>query len=782
MVKRIFFFSFLLCISFLGFAQQKTIIGKVLEKNSKTPIEFVNIIAKKVQDGSALAGTTTKVNGGFVLTYTGEADRIEVSFIGFETRSINISNEKNKIDLGTIYLSEASNELAAIELQGERSKTEFKLDKRVFHVGKDIGSTGASALEVLNNVPSVTVNVEGQISLRGSQGVQILINGKPSVLASEEGSALGSITSDMIEKIEVVTNPSAKHEASGTSGIINVVLKKNEKKGLNGSVTLNTGIPNNHSIGLSLNHRSEKVNLFSQLGYGHRTFPRETTISNKSDQSSLNTDGESDKNETFFNAILGMDYHINSSTVVTLSGHYAFEDELENALYRYTQKTNLETNIWERKEKTTATNPKWQYELQFKKDFEKKDHNLTFSALGSSFSKEKSSTFNNQRNAGSILLSDQKISTDFGENEYTFTIDYTLPIKETMKLEVGSHYRLNFVSNDYSVQQLINNQWQIDTNFSNIFDFNQKVLGAYTTFSYEKNKWGVKGGLRLENTDVDAELINTKEKNKQIYTNLFPSFHTSYKVSDALSFQAGYSRRIYRPSLWSLNPFTSFRNDFAVRTGNPNLKPEFSNSYEVTSIIHHNDGSLNVGVFQRNTDQVIDNIVEVNGNRTISKPENIGTRLTRGAEINWKYTPKEWLSINTDFNWSWFNRKGQLNNTEIDFSAQQWSTRITGQISLPKQFKVEITGNYRSKYKSIQGEVGDNIFMNLGIRKKLLKGRLNTNLSIRDVFASRISQVNINQGSFTQFSESQRGRFIVLGVSYGFGKGDAMEFSGHKRF
>jgi len=260
------------CLSISLFAQPKGIqvIGKVVAGNNQ-PVEFATIMIADKTSGTPIAGTTTDENGDFQVMSRSPDFYIEITFIGYAPKKITdfaISNRK--VNLGTISLSEDSEMLEEVEVRAERSQTEFKLDKRVFNVGKDLSTTGASALEVLNNVPSVNVNIEGQISLRGSQGVQILINGKPSVIASD--GALGTITADMIQSVEVITNPSAKYEAEGTSGIINIILKKEERKGINGSFTINTGIPHNHSFGLSLNRRTEKFNLFSQVGVGYSRY------------------------------------------------------------------------------------------------------------------------------------------------------------------------------------------------------------------------------------------------------------------------------------------------------------------------------------------------------------------------------------------------------------------------------------------------------------------------------------------------------------------------------
>ncbi len=777
---------FLGCIA--ANAQEKIITGKIIENGNNLPVEFATVLIGDNTTQKPITGTTTNEKGEFIIKTTATNFYVEVSFIGFITQKISdLTPEGNHIDLGTITLSEDAGQLNEVVVQAERSTTVFKLDKRVFNVGADLSSTGASALEVLNNVPSVNVNIEGEISLRGSTGVQILINGKPSVLASEEGNALGSITADMIEKIEVITNPSAKYDASGTSGILNIVLKKSEKKGLNGSVTLNTGVPNNHSIGVSLNRRTEKFNLFSQIGYGRRTMPRESEITSldRSTNTTLTTIGDDEKNENFFNLVLGTDYHINSFNVITLSGHYAIEDEKEIAdqNYSFLDDTQTVTDAWNRREHTTATNPKWEYELQYKKDFkDHEEHSLLFSALGTSFSKDKTSNFINTTTVGSSPNSIQEARTNFAQNEYTFKLDYTHPFSERYIIEAGAQYVIDDVSNDYEVRDFINNVWEVDTDFSNIFDYNQGVLGVYGTFAYEDEKWGIKGGLRLEDTGLKTKLVNTNESNDQNYTNLFPSLHTSYKLSDDFSLQAGYSRRIYRPNLWSLNPFNSFRDNFNIFTGNPNLQPEFTDSFEITSI-HKFDGvSLNFGVYHRRTDDVIERITTFENNVSISRPENIGTNNATGIELNAKYSPAQWVTFTTDFNYNTFKRQGQFEMTIFDFTGDRWTSRLTGKFKLPASFTVEATGNYRSKYKNVQSEISDNIFMNLGVRKKMMKGRLNANLSIRDLFASRRNQSVTDQPDFYRTSDSQRGRFVTFGLSFGFGKGEAMEFSGQKRF
>jgi outer membrane receptor protein involved in Fe transport len=498
----------------------------------------------------------------------------------------------------------------------------------------------------------------------------------------------------------------------------------------------------------------------------------------------LNSSGGSDKSEEFFNVILGMDFHINKLNVLTLSGHYAFENEIEHSDQNYSYKNGETiTDNWLRNELTTATNPKWEYELQYKKDFKgNKDQNLLFSALGRSFSKDKKSIFENITSLGSNPNSLQKTHADFKQAEYTFKLDYVHPFSKKYTLETGAQYVVNDMSNDYSISNFTSNIWVNNPNFTNVFNYNQGVLGVYSTGAYENKKWGVKLGLRLENTDLKTELENTNEINKRSYTNLFPSAHTSYKVSDKFSLQAGYSKRIFRPRLWSLNPFSSFRDNFNISTGNPDLNPEYTNSFEITSIYRLKKMSLNFGIYHRLTKDVVERVITFENNVSTSIPQNIGTNNATGIEFNTKYSPKNWVSINVDVNFNIYKREGEFGQTSFDFTGQRWSAKAIGKFKLPAKFSLEVTGDYRSEYKTVQQTISDNLFMNIGLRKKILKGKLTTSLSVRDVFASRKRESIADQINFYRTASSIRGRFITLGLSFGFGKGEAMEFSGQKHF
>ncbi len=783
------FLLLLLFFTIGAWAQDEEILvsGSLIEAETGQPIPYATVVLKDINSNATIKGAITNDQGRFQLNSSTKDFYVEISFMGFETIQLRDFKVKgNKVTLGIIKLFQDSQMLDEVVVRGEVSKTEFKLDKRVFNVGKDLSSTGASALEVLNNVPSVNVNIEGDISLRGSGGVQILINGKPSVLADESSNALGTITADMIESIEVITNPSAKYEASGTSGILNIILKKEEKRGWNGSVSINTGVPDNHSIGGSLNRRTEKFNLFTQFGAGYRSLPRDNEAINRNliNNEVIFSEGESFRNETFFNITLGTDYHLNQYNVFTLSGNFAYEieDQPSETNFRFFDTNNTLVSRWQRDETTDATNPKWQYEFNWKKQFKNnEDHTFQLSALGSFFGKDQSSLFTDTTLEGENVDNNQQTATNFQQADYTFKADYTNPLTKEYTLETGVQYVMNDVGNDFEVRDLIAGEFVINENLTNDFEWNQKVLGIYATGAYENDTWGIKVGVRVENTDLQTLLANTDEGNSQNFTNLFPSLHTSYTFSEKFSLQAGYSKRIFRPRLWDLNPFFNIRNNFNIRAGNPELQPEFTNSYELTSIYKIGKASMSSSLYHRYTTDVVERVSTFVDNVNFTTPENIGTNSSIGFEANGKYSPAKWLTFTWDFNFNYFDRKGTFEDQVFDFTGNQWSTRLGSKIGLPADIDLEFNGNYRSGFETVQGEQSGFAFLDIGMRKKILKGKIVANLGIRDVFASRIQERFVNQPTFEIYDFGLRGRFLTFSLSYAFGKGEAMTYSGRRR-
>lgn len=641
---------------------------------------------------------------------------------------------------------------------------------------------------VLENVPSVEVSLEGSIQLRGNPNVQLLINGKPSVLANGSNNALSSITADMIESIEVITNPSAKYSAEGTTGILNIVLKKETKNGLNGSVSLNTGYPNNHSLGLSMNYRSNKVNIFSQAGVGIRRFVSISEGENKNNEDSLTlllrTNADDEKNEKFANILLGSDFYLNKRNTLTISGHFAYELENQYSTTNYQLLESGENvfSAFRRDEITSATNPKWQYDIQHHLTFKRhEEQQLTTSLVGSFFGKDKLSEFLNTALQGDSLGFDQSTRIDFKNANYAFQSDYIHPFSDKTKLEAGVKYDRSINANDSEVANFENEQWVVDSNFTSQFQYDQNILATYTTISHEGEKWGIKGGLRFEHTDAKAK-VEELVLGSWNYFNFFPSIHSSYKYSERSSFQLGYSRRIHRPRLWDLNPYFSFRDNFNLSLGNPELQPEFSHAIELTTTQSLGSVIVNAALFNTFTSGVIEDVISVENNVSTTAPLNIGTSFNSGIEINTKVLPAQWLSIFIDLNGTHFRRRGEYLAQTFDFSNYRWSGRMNFKIELPLDIDTQISFRYQSPEQQVFFQRKGYAFFNLGLRKKFLKGKMIANLSIRDVFNSRIQYTSATQPQVTYFQRGQRGRYSVLGLSYSFGKGEAMEFSGTKRF
>ena len=441
-------------------------------------------------------------------------------------------------------------------------------------------------------------------------------------------------------------------------------------------------------------------------------------------------------------------------------------------------KINNDVSAWERTESTNATNPLYQYDLQYKREFKNdKNHTLLFSSIGRFFGKDMDSEFENRLITGDEVIPNQKSETSFYQVDYIWKLDYTNPISEKLTLEAGGMFESNDVKDKNSVFELTNGQHIIDPNFSNEFEYNQKVLGIYGTGSYEGDKIGIKLGLRTETTNLKTNLINISEENTQNYTNLFPTVHSSYKVSDKVSFQAGYSRRIYRPRLWDLKPSSNIRNNFNIRAGNPNLQPEFADSYEMTSILYMGKFYINTSMYHLYKKSVIEYVTTATGNVSTTIPMNLGTSNKTGLELNLKYRLSKKVVFNSDFNFGFFQRSGQFNTQNFDFSGHQWTLNLKNKIKLPKQFDFEGSVNFTSAYKTIQGKSSAFAFVNLGLRKKFKGGKFIAGLNVRDLFASRNRTFRIEHNDYNIYNFSERGRFFTLNLSYSFGKGEAMSYN-----
>jgi outer membrane receptor protein involved in Fe transport len=404
----------------------------------------------------------------------------------------------------------------------------------------------------------------------------------------------------------------------------------------------------------------------------------------------------------------------------------------------------------------------------------KEDHTLEASYDAFQFREKRNSIFSN---TGTLLTNPKQLSNiDFTEASSTAQVDYTYPLNETGKIEIGSKYRLRKLKNTYKVDDLIAGNWSSNSNYTNVFNFQEKLLATYATYGQEFGKFGIKTGLRLENTNLITTLENTSQENKQNYIDFFPSVHTSYRFTEKLSLQVSFSRRISRPDMFVLNPFESIRDNFSQFQGNPSLKPEYSNSYELGVIKYYSKGTLNATVYGKTTTNTVEESLLVQNGISITKPLNIGNRNDLGIEFNGTYQATDWLRFTSDFNWFYYKRTGNYNSQDFNFSSNRWIAGITSKFKLPKKLNAEFSLRYRSKQQQLLQTVNENYYVNFGMRKKILNNRMSLNFSVRDIFNTNRYRLVSNQPNIYR-SQNTRwgGRQFNLGVSFKLGKADMEE-------
>lgn len=757
---------------------ERNLWGVIIDAKTKTPLEYATISVINKKTNGILKGIVTNTKGKFDISIDKEKKDyyLLIEFLGYKSKFIKtLDLTKDKINLGKILIQSEENQLEEVVIRAETSKTTFKLDKRVFNVGKDLTNSGASTMQILENVPSITVGMKGGISLRGNSNVKILINGNSSASKSSGKAALNGIAPDMIERIEVITNPSAKYDAAGTAGILNVILRKERKSGLNGTVSINGGSPKSYGLGVNLNYRTNKINLSGGISGEYNSFKAtDNSVTKYKKASSLiksrisNGNGINTSKE--LSANWGIDYNITKTDFLSAAASLGFSEGNNNSSYKYsTIRTSGTTNAT-RTETGENKSPNYELNVNYKKTLGGKDnHTLEARYSGFNYTEDNKAGFTNK----GITNNKQLSNTKFTEGSNTAQIDYKYPFgtdEENAALEIGLKYRNRKLKNNYNVADFTGGNWVNNANFSNVFSFNENLWAGYITYGQEFGKFGVKAGLRTENTKLTTKLETTNKSDGQNYIDYFPSLHTSYKLTDDLSLQLSYSRRISRPDMFSLNPFESIRDQFSQFQGNPSLKPEYSNSYEFGMIKNLEKGSLFASVYTKTTSNTVEEFPSTGVNGIIiTKPQNIGSRQDLGMEFNGSYRIADWYKVSSEFNWFYYSRTAP----NISIKSNQWSASLSNTFKLPIKLDAELSFNYNSKQKQLFQTQNDNFYTNLGLKKILFKNRISLNLSIRDLFNSRKYSYTTNQVEFYRNQNARwGGRQINLGISIKLGKAD----------
>ncbi len=768
-----------------------TIKGKIINGDSGDPLDYATITIFSKKDSSLVTGGITDEKGLFAIETKMGKYFAQVEFLSFKTRTISdipLGKGQFVADLGTIALAADAQTLLEVEVRAEKSQMQMGLDKRVFNVGKDLANTGASAEDILDNVPSVAVDVEGNVSLRGSENVRILIDGKPSGLVGSSGSGLRSLPSNLIDKVEVVTNPSARYEAEGAAGIINIVLKKDKKKGINGSFDVTTGIPDNYGVGVNMNFRREKVNFFVNYGLAYRS----NNGGGLTYQERINGNTTLIQDQTrdherggWSNSIrFGADYYINKYN--TLTGAFSYrknnEDNISNIVYRdfigstdFNDLQEITTRTDNEKEKENSI----QYSLDYKRTFDKKGQELTATFQYEDDNETESSDYleryfdrNDALNGQADLLQDSRNAE--GEKQYLFQIDYVNPISKEGKFELGFRSSIRDIRNDYEVNEFDDITWQplLDFNgnpLSNNFKYDEDIHAAYAIFGDKKGKFSYQFGLRGEYSQVITELIETNEVNDRNYFNLFPSAFFNYEFSEKDAIQLSYSRRIRRPRFWYLNPFFTFSDARNQRTGNPNLDPELTHSLEVAHIKYFDKGTLSSSVYYRYSEGTISRSVRtvLNDQQTLSRPENLKDEHAYGLEFTVSYNPYKWWRINSDMNF--YRAITDGTNVQEGLMADTYTMRgrVTSRMTIRKKTDVQLRVGYRGPRETPQGRSKSITSLDISANRDILKKKGTLTLSIRDVFNSRKYRSETFIDDFYSDSEFQwRARTATLTFNY----------------
>lgn len=780
MLKQLFptllFFLSLAPIS----AQTFLVEGSVLDDESKKPLEFANASLLNKSDSALVGGATTNVAGKFTISAKPGQYLVKVQFISYNPRyfNVNLTEQKPVAKLGTITLFPDTELLSEVVVSAQKSEMQLELDKRIFNVAADLSNVASNASEILDNLPSIAVDVDGNVSLRGSSNVRILVNGKPSGLVGiSSPDALRQLQGDLIERIEVITNPSARYEAEGSAGIINIILKKEQERGINGSFTANTGYPTNYGFSGNINYRSGKFNIFGSYGINYRENPG-GGFSDRVTNNTLFTYIDNDRLRSGLsnNFRFGTDFYINSKNTITASAVARLSDEENTADITYTDRTAAGEITYNtlRSNQEDGIDNNLEYQLNYRREMEGEGHELTAQfQIRDNTETERSAidSVNLLMPAPAELY--QRTNNKEGDKNILMQIDYVYPFGNGKKFEAGYRGTIREINSDYLVEEIdVTGNFIPLPNFSNKFIYDENVQAAYTIFENKMPTWGYQLGLRVEQTYIKTFQQTTDETNEKEYINAFPSAFVSYNLDSDRTLQASYSRRLSRPRFWSLNPFSSFTDPRNIRRGNPDLDPEFTDSYELGILNNLKKSSIYVGGYYRYTTGVRERVQTlVDSLTTVSTPRNIGVEDAYGLEANFNTDPTSWLSISGNANFYRAITVGKYideSDNEILLERDTYSARFR----LSSKFKInkvnlQLSGNYRAPENQTQGTRKSMYRMDAGANMDVMKGKGTLNLTVRDVFNTRKYRGTTTTASFTEVSEFQwRSRQVRLSFTY----------------
>ena len=809
--------SFILLFTSLIFAQNEKEIavkGKIVDAGTNTPLEYATIVFTNTTNASDVTGGITDTKGNYNIKVAAGTYNISYEYIGFKKLTISNKSITENTNLGTTSLSVDAETLDEIEIVAEKTTVDIRLDKKIYNIGKDLTTAGGTVSDALNNVPSVSVDIEGGISLRGNENVRILINGKPSALAGfGDSNVLSQLPAEAIERVEVITSPSARYDAEGTAGILNIILRQKETLGFNGSVNLNAGNPDLVGIATTLNYRTEKFNLFSNLGFRYFDAPR-TSDSDTYYFDFLDGDGIlqtpqyrriiEDQDVTRlnrnYNGNIGMEYFLSDKTSLTGSFFYRYGEDADlstNISERYNSGLVEQTTRYERQNEEDNS---YQFALNYITKFDDNGHQLT-ADFQYVIDKEEQFTFLDENydfteDTNPEPFQREQIYQTEDQKEYLVQADYVLPIGEDSRFEAG--YRGSFQNEitDYLLEQedITDGSLFVNDTITNVFDYTENVNALYTQYGTKLGKFSFLLGLRLEHTQLKGKIdsrLSDQELNDAFgfpidtdfdknYLGLFPTVNLIYNLANEdqseESITLGYNRRINRPRGWFINPFPTRSSRTRVFQGNPNLNPAFSSTFDLGYLKRWDKLTLTTSVYYQHETDSFERVQENTGGTTSDGiniirtiPVNLSTNKRTGAELGVLYNPEKWLRLNSSINFFQFNTEGEFN--DVDYSAKNtsWFARFSSKVTLPAKIDWQTNAFYRGARSDAQSDTDGIFSMDLAFSKEIFKDKATLSLNIRDVFNSRKRNSVTTTATERVISEFQwRQRQITLSMIYRF--------------
>lgn len=756
--------------------------GKVIDSQESTPLGYASFRLFKTSDSSFVTGAITDETGGFIVEIVPGNYYALSEFIGYTaqyTSGIKVSLGTSVQDLGTIKLTASARNLNEVTIQAEKSTMELALDKKIFNVGKDLANAGGTAVDILTNVPSVAVDVEGNVSLRGSGNVRILIDGKPSGLVSlKGGSGLQQLQGSMIERVEIITNPSARYEAEGMGGIINIVLKKERKEGFNGSFDIITGYPTNYGAAANVNYRKKNLNFFLNYTMSFRNTPGRNDIYQETYRNDstiiMQRDMESKLRGMNNSARGGIDYYFNPKNVLT--GAYTWRTSkgkrFSTLKYQdYLFNINNPTGVTIRTQDETETEPNSEYAITYRKTFDRKGREFTADVRyldnwENSDQYYHENVFKPNGSPSGIPPLLQRAVNFETEKQLLFQVDYVHPFGKDGKLEAGLRSSSRDMTNDYSVtQENESGGWDELGNLTNDFLYEENINAAYAIMGNKYKKFSYQVGLRGEWTGVTTELRTTREVNERKYANLFPSAHITYDLAKQNAIQLSFSRRVRRPQYNDLSPFATYSDNRNYWSGNPDLNPEYTNVFEMGHIRYLDKGSITSSVYYRHTTGKITSIrrVQDNGN-SYTRPENLGTEDAYGAEFTGSFVPYKWWKLDGSVNFFRAITDGSDVDQTFKSDTYSWFVRMMSRFTLWQSMDVQLRGNYEAPQQTPQGKRRSMATLDLAATRDILKGNGTLTLSVIDVFNSRRFR-SITEGSNFYSRNNSQGRLRQVNLT-----------------